>query len=121
MKSIIFGGLTFLLISTTFSPAYSREVIVNNSKALSDISEVTNAIKPFEIAGLAYQGQLRNQGIPGYASLLQAYQTRQISAKDVVRSAVLANKLPSHFLNDQAYINAVRNSLDGFVRNNFIN
>ncbi|MCC5634433.1 hypothetical protein LC593_00925 [Nostoc sp. CHAB 5844] len=121
MKSIIFGSLSLFLISTAIAPAYGREKTVINVAASGNISRLTTSIEPFNLVGLAYQGQLKNQGIPAYGSLVQAYLTRQISAKDVVRSAVLANKLPSQVLNDQEYINAVKDTLDGFARNNIIN
>ncbi|MBE9207338.1 hypothetical protein IQ244_12540 [Nostoc sp. LEGE 06077] len=120
MKNLILSSLSLLLISTAIAPAYGREKTVANSTALVSSEDFTTSIKPFNLVSLAYQGQLKNPGIPGYGSLLQAYETRQISAKDVVNSAFLANKLPSQFLNNREYINAVKNILDGFTRNNII-
>ncbi|MCC5642964.1 hypothetical protein LC607_08440 [Nostoc sp. CHAB 5824] len=121
MKSLIFGSLSLLLISTAIAPAYGKQQAAVNSPVLDSTSSFAVSIKPFDLVGLAYQGQLKNQGIPGYSGLIQNYKTRQLTAKDIVRSAVLAKKLPSEVLNDQGYINAVKNILDGFARDNMVN
>ncbi|MDZ7959578.1 MAG: hypothetical protein RMY34_17125 [Aulosira sp. DedQUE10] len=117
MKRLILSSLSLLLISTATAPVFASEKLAVNSTDLASNSPSTTRIEPFNLVGLAYQGYFEDQGIPGYTELIQAYQTKEITAKDIVRIAVNTNKLPSEALNDQGYINAVKNTLDVFGRN----
>ena len=117
MKRLILSSLSLLLISTATAPVFASEKIAVNSTDLASNSLSTVRIEPFNLVSLAYQGYFENKGIPGYSELIVAYQAKQITPKDIVRSAVNANRLPSAALNDQEYINAVKNTLDGFGRN----
>ncbi len=53
---------------------------------------------PFSLVSLAYQGDLRSQGIPSYGALITAHCHKQISALDLVWKVVEANRLSSEFL-----------------------
>lgn len=71
-------------------------------------------ISPFNVAFLAYQGYLKEQGIPSAGGLIFEYQTGQLTAKDVVQAAIKANKLPAEVLGDQSYLSAVEADLISF-------
>ena len=64
---------------------------------------------PFSLVSLAYQGDLRSQGIPSYEALITAHRHKQISALDLVQKVVEANWLSSDLIN-QEYLKAVENS-----------
>ncbi|AFZ22462.1 hypothetical protein Cylst_0082 [Cylindrospermum stagnale PCC 7417] len=74
-----------------------------------------NHLKPFNVAFLAYQGYLKEQGIPSASALIFEYQTGKLTAEDVVKAAIKANKLPAQVLNDQSYLNAVESQLASFA------
>ncbi|KAF3884657.1 MULTISPECIES: hypothetical protein [Nostocales] len=111
MKSFILGSLSLLLLSTTTVPIVKAENRAANPNVLSGASSSTQ-IEPFNLVHLAYQGYLRDQGIPGYGALIMAYQVKQISAEDIVRSAVKSNILPPQAIDDRAYRNAVNLQLE---------
>ncbi|MDZ8189818.1 MAG: hypothetical protein RMX96_33915 [Nostoc sp. ChiSLP02] len=117
MKRLILSTLSLVLISTATAPVFASEKIAIGSTDIANNSLSTTGIEPFNLVGLAYQGYFEQQGIPGYNNLIVGYQTKEITAKDIVRSAVKTNRLPSEVLNDKGYINAVKNTLDGFGRN----
>lgn len=110
MKRLILGGLSVLLMSPT--PAVRAQTTRPIGPVESNINPSYVAqTRPFNLVFLAYRGYLRNQGIPGYAAFLIAYQLRRISAEDIVSSAVRANLVSSQVMDDQRYMNAVENHL----------
>ncbi|MUG97676.1 hypothetical protein F7734_37355 [Scytonema sp. UIC 10036] len=112
MKSIILGSLSLLLLSTTVAPIVKAENRAANTNVLSGTSPSATQIEPFNLVHLAYQGYLKDQGIPGYGALIMAYQVKQVSAEDIVRSAVKSNMLSPQVINDRAYNNAVNLQLE---------
>lgn len=62
---------------------------------------------PNDLVFLAYSGGLRNHGIPSYGSLIHAYASGRVTAQDLVRTAISANKLPPQVLMDAGYLNVV--------------
>ncbi|MEH1851180.1 MAG: hypothetical protein V7L11_05690 [Nostoc sp.] len=95
-----------LLAAITLIPGIAAAQTVTSS----NINQAVNSkvyLQLFNTAFLAYQGYLKNQGIPSAGALVFAYQTETLTAKDVVQAAVKDNKLPAEVLNDKDYINAV--------------
>lgn len=92
--------------------------IAINSNTLQNLSgNIASYLKPFDIAFLAYQGELKTQGIPSGSDLVFEYQRGNLSAVDVVKAAVNAKKLPVQVLNDKSYLNAVESQLQSFNTN----
>ena len=89
----------------------SAETISTNSNNLPNHSTRASYLQPFNAAFLAYQGELKAQGIPSGSALLFQYQTGNLTALDVVKAAVNAHKLPSQALNDRGYVNVVESQL----------
>ncbi|MHC0063098.1 hypothetical protein ACWATR_09240 [Nostoc sp. UIC 10890] len=90
------------------------ELIAINSNNLSTHSTNVSYLKPFDAAFLAYQGNLKAQGILSGSALVSQYQTGKLTALDVVKAAVNAKKLPVQALNDRGYLNAVESQLTSF-------
>ncbi|MCC5601974.1 hypothetical protein [Nostoc favosum] len=96
----------------------SDEFIAINSNNLFTHSTNVSYLKPFDAAFLAYQGNLKAQGIPSGSALVSQYQTGSLTALDVVKAAVNAKKLPAQALNDTGYLNAVEWQLTSFSNTN---
>jgi len=71
-------------------------------------------LQPFNLVYFAYQGNLKSQGIPSGSSLIFQHQKGNLKAKDLVKAAIDANKLPSQILQDQTYLSAVDVQLTSF-------
>ncbi|WP_375513864.1 hypothetical protein [uncultured Nostoc sp.] len=96
----------------------SGEPIAMNSNNLFTHSTNVTYLKPFDAAFLAYQGNLKAQGIPSGSALVSQYQIGSLTALDVVKAAVNAKKLPVQALNDTGYLNAVESQLTSFGNTN---
>jgi hypothetical protein len=66
---------------------------------------------PFNLVSLAYQGEYRTQGIPGFGSFQSATSIKTITAKDLVKAAIDANQLSPDTQTDRGYLNAVEQQL----------
>jgi hypothetical protein len=109
MKRLIVGGLSILLMSAAVVPAARAEVLSgNNDTQMDSTSKQVHQITPFNLVYRAYRGEFSEQGIPSYTRLLTAYETGEISAEDLVESAVNANRLPASKLSDESYLSAVQ-------------
>ena len=92
-------------------------IAINSNNLLTHFMNVTY-LKPFDAAFLAYQGNLKAQGIPSGSALVSQYRTGSLTALDVVKAAVNAKKLPTQALNDTAYLNAVELQLTSLGNTN---
>jgi hypothetical protein len=68
-------------------------------------------LTPFNLVSLAYQGEYRTQGIPGFGSFYSAVSSKNIVAKDLVKAAIASNQLTPDTQTDRAYLNAVEQQL----------
>ncbi|MEH2232727.1 MAG: hypothetical protein V7K71_24365 [Nostoc sp.] len=78
-----------------------------NPDALGSNSTNISYIQPFNLVNLAYQGGLKQQGIPSGGVFISEGQRGNITPKDLVKAAINAKKLPAQVLNNQDYISAV--------------
>ncbi|MBN3880482.1 MAG: hypothetical protein HWQ42_30350 [Nostoc sp. JL23] len=126
MKFTTLLNSALIIASMAFMPGIAGAQTVNNNNGGGQINTDINSntlrknptdtkyLQPFNIAFLAYQGYLKEQGIPSGGTLLFKYQTGYLTAKDVVQAAIRANKLPAEVLNDQGYVNAVELQMRSF-------
>jgi hypothetical protein len=68
-------------------------------------------LTPFNLVSLAYQGEYRMQGIPGFGSFKSGISSEIITAKDLVKAAIDANQLTPDAQTDRGYLNAVEQQL----------
>ncbi|ARV57264.1 hypothetical protein BZZ01_00255 [Nostocales cyanobacterium HT-58-2] len=115
MKRILFVGLSAI---TTFSltafPVLAQSQISPSqeiSTTFTTYKAPASEISPNNLVFLAYRGALGSKGIPSYVNLLQAFYTGEVTAAQIVKSAVETNKLPVEMMSDESYISAVRTSL----------
>ncbi|MEH2354235.1 hypothetical protein [Nostoc sp.] len=93
---------------TQIATSNNGEPIAINSNNSSNLSY----LKPFDDAFLAYQSNLKAQGSPSGSALVSQYQTGNLTALNVVKTAVNAKKLPAQeALNYKGYLNVVESQL----------
>ena len=107
MKRFILAGLSVVLLSAATAPTVKAETMAVNSNMRDRIASSSYMLQPFNLVGLAYQGYLRDQGVPSYGAFLSAYHGGEIHARDLVQSAIKNNRLPASTLEDENYLNAV--------------
>lgn len=116
---LIVGSIALLpAISGAQTATNNSGIIAINSNNLFTHSVNVSYLKPFDTAFLAYQGNLKSQGIPSGSALVSQYQIGNLTALDVVKAAVNAKKLPAQALNDRGYLNAVDSQLISFGNTN---
>jgi hypothetical protein len=76
---------------------------------------MANQLSPFNLAFLAYQGYLEDQGIPSDGDLRNAITSGTITAQDIMQAAVKANRLSEQTLGDQGYRNNLEVQLKGLT------
>ncbi|MFW9260236.1 hypothetical protein [Nostoc sp. CALU 546] len=113
-SALIFASITLVpgIASAQTATTNTSETIVINSNNLSSNSTAVSYLQPFNLVTFAYQGGLQQHGIPSGGELVFKTLNRNIIAKDVVKAAVNADKLPSQVLNDQSYLSAVNLELN---------
>ncbi|MBG1260981.1 hypothetical protein [Nostoc commune] len=118
LVTLINSGLLFAFITLVPGIAGAQTATNNsseiaiNSNNLSSNSTSVSYLQPFNLVTFAYQGGLKQHGIPSGETLIFKTQNRNIIAKDLVKAAVNADKLPSQVLNDQNYLSAVNLQLN---------
>ncbi|MBG1244039.1 hypothetical protein [Nostoc sp. NZL] len=112
-SALIFAAITLVPgIAGAQTATTNGSEIVINSNNLSSKSTSVNYLQPFNLVTFAYQGGLKQHGIPSGGELVVETLNRNIIAKDLVKAAVNADKLPSQVLNDQNYLSAVNFQLN---------
>ncbi|MCC5651725.1 hypothetical protein LC609_18200 [Nostoc sp. XA013] len=118
LVTLINSGLIFAFISLVPGIAGAQTATNNtseiaiNSNNLSSSPTSVSYLEPFNLVTFAYQGGLKQHGIPSGETLVFQTLNRNIIAKDLVKAAVNADKLPSQVLNDQNYLSAVNLQLN---------
>jgi hypothetical protein len=118
LVTLVNSGLIFAFITLVPGIAGAQTATNNtsgiaiNSNNLSSSSTSVSYLEPFNLVTFAYQGGLKEHGIPSGGTLVFQTLNRNIIAKDLVKAAVNADKLPSQVLNDQNYLSAVNLQLN---------
>lgn len=119
MHRLVVGSLSFLLMSLAITPAVRAEIpnVRSSDSTVENSRSAQEQTTPFKLVTLAYQGFFQEQGIPSAGGLLQAYRAGDISAEDLVRGAIEANRLSAEVLDDREYMTAVQSYLNVLVNN----
>jgi hypothetical protein len=78
---------------------------------LPNITSKAVEANAFDLTSLARNGYLQGQGIPSDRQLSWEFETGRITAEDIVKAGVQANRVSPEALNDQAYIRAIEYNL----------
>ncbi|MEH2178457.1 hypothetical protein [Nostoc sp.] len=116
MQRSISVPLTTLLLFAAILPAAAQTQTSSTSLNTYVANQPrANQLRPFNLAELAYQSYLKDQGIPSSGALLNAIASETITAQDIIQAAVKANRLSEQTLNDQGYRHNLENQLQGFT------
>ena len=116
MRRSISGLLTTLLLFAAILPAAAQaQTALTSLNPYAANQPKANQIRPFNLADLAYQGYLKDQGIPSNGALMSAIASGTITAQDIIQAAVKANRLPEQTLNDQGYRHNFEDQLQAFT------
>lgn len=107
MRKWLAAGVSTLLMTSGLFVAASMPAQASDDTADSDYR-----ITPFQLIGLAHQGTLSKQGIPGYAGLRSKYRQEEIQAKDLVEAAIESGRLPDSAMDDEDYLDSVETQLN---------
>lgn len=109
--------LTTLLLCAAILPAAAQTQTAPTSfNPYIAKQPYTNQLNSFNLATLAYQGYLKNQGIPSNGALMSAIASGTITAQDIIQAAVKANRLPEQILSDRGYRHNLEDQLQGFTQ-----
>jgi hypothetical protein len=90
---------------TTLPPIMANTIVANPPPVIPP--------NPFNLAHLAYEGYLKDEGIPNAAALLDALASGAITVQDILQAALKANLIPSQTFSDQRYRNNLEDQLKG--------
>lgn len=109
MKRFLPSSLAVIVISLAINTCVEAkgkpEIITKSVTQLNN--NHSEYITPFELVGTAYQGQYRMQSIHGFGSFVYDVKTGKITAKDLVKAAIEAKRLPSQAIADCNYLSNV--------------
>jgi hypothetical protein len=74
-----------------------------------------NQLNPFNLTFLAYQGYLKDQGIPSNGAFINAIASGKVTAQDLMQAAVKANRLPEQTLTNPGYRSALEAQMNGLT------
>jgi hypothetical protein len=111
VKRILLAGLSVLMMSTTAPAVAETHTVQNGAIAQATENKAVRQLSPKELVTMAERGEFREQGIPSHGRLADAAATRRITATDLVKVAIAAEKLSPETMNDTRYLNAVANFL----------
>jgi hypothetical protein len=85
----------------------TRTGVIAMSTAKIDNAPANTKLTPFGLVSLAYQGEYRMQGVPGFGSFKSGVSSKTITATDLVKAAIISNQLSPDTQTDRVYLNAV--------------
>jgi hypothetical protein len=120
MRRFVPTLITTLLLSVALLPTavHAQTTVSTVSPNPSMASQLANQLSPFDLVSLAYQGYLKDQGIPEAGALISAIASGKITAQDMIQGAVKANRLPAPMLSNQSYRYHLEGQLRGLTEDN---
>ncbi|MBE9011509.1 hypothetical protein IQ250_14970 [Pseudanabaenaceae cyanobacterium LEGE 13415] len=103
--------LTSVLLPVSIAKA---ESIAATTSTASAVTVTDPLLSPYNVVTLAYQGYFREQGLRGYGVFTDGCNQGTLTATDVVKAAIRANRLPEGILSDRGFMNAVDANMKTF-------
>lgn len=104
MNRTLLGGFVLLLSTMQMLSAVNAQPL---SQSVAERTVIGEPITPVNLVYTAYRGQFEREGIPKFNRFVTQYQSRQLTAEDLVRAAIQARRLPGNALSDRHYISNV--------------
>lgn len=110
MKRWIFTSGCSLLVAviSTLTAPQANAMVANSPLTIHQTT-------PFNLAYLAYRGNLAAYGIPSYNALLFALRSGQLDADEIVDRAVAAHLVTPGTSNDREYVAALEGMLQDLL------
>ena len=114
MKRVMFALASALLVSGSAIPAAVAGMSQDSAQtvAVPSVDEVT----PFDLTYFTYSGGLEDYGIRGGTFLVSDFRAGDISAQEIVETAVAQDLVSSNALTDPMYIDQVDDFLNSLTR-----
>jgi hypothetical protein len=107
MKRTLLTSLSVLMLSVLVTPAANAipqvESNLQGKQSIAMNSAGDSNLSPNTLVSLAYRGEFRDQGIPGYGLL----EPSRVTAESLVKVAIEAGRLSPEVLSDEGYLNVV--------------
>ncbi|WP_208352901.1 hypothetical protein, partial [Aetokthonos hydrillicola] len=110
-------GLSALVLSSVSISSARAEQAAYNPAVSNTTSAYEARVSPVKLVLLAYKGEFKSSGIPGYQQFQYALINRQVTAQDLVRGAVNSRLLPPQALTDKQLLKDVDSQLFNFAYN----
>ncbi|ACB50882.1 hypothetical protein cce_1532 [Crocosphaera subtropica ATCC 51142] len=116
IKYIIASGFSTAMLLNLASPALSSEdVAINlNLDSNRNYHTTTNSLGATSLVQLAYQGSLKNQGIPSHGGLVRSVMSGKVNAEILVTAAIAEGRVSPNTLYDKGYLDLVDLRLQSF-------
>lgn len=123
MKRLSAGTISALLLAGAIAPAAMADPDQSNYQAQSsqpsgsmDIGAVPTMeeVSPFDLAYFTYYGGMEDYGIDGGTFLVQDYRDGEITAEDIVQTAVENEFVEEEALDNPLYVESVNDFLRMF-------
>lgn len=98
--------------------ASSLLILALSVAAFAPAAQAEAKLTSFDVASLAYQGRLTENGIPGYGSLAAGVNSGTVTAEDVIQAAIASGRLSETTLDDGEFVTAVERHLQNLVEQN---
>ncbi|MGG6262972.1 hypothetical protein ACQ4M3_24135 [Leptolyngbya sp. AN03gr2] len=109
--------LTLVLVTTVLFPmpmVQAASTTANSTISPIPSNVAISSMSPYELVFMAYQGRFREQGLRGYGVFVDSCNQGNLTANDLVQTAIKAKLLPKSILDDVAYMNAVDANMKAF-------
>jgi hypothetical protein len=109
--------VTTLLLSMTILPTVAQSQTMPAESRLNAAAHPStlNQTSPFNLAHLAYQGYLKDQGVPEAGALMNAIASGTLTAQNIMQAAVKVNRLSEKTLSDRGYRHQLEVQLNGLM------
>lgn len=114
MRRLTFGVISALILTGTAAPAAMAEV--NQGETQTMAVPTTEEVTPFDLTYLTYSGGLEDYGIEGGNFLIENFRSGEISAQDIVSTAVAQELVSDNALDNSLYIDQVDDFLQTLAR-----
>ena len=121
------SGICATAIAATISvlnvfPASANTVTSNNQKEnytlVNSEQSSINQISPANLVESAYRGAFKDQGIASYNTFLTEIREGELTASNLVNSAIAAHKLSPDIVNNSGYMHQINIALQDLARSN---
>lgn len=99
---------SLITLSMIVTLSWTSSVLAESPETIDSQKAEPMAITPYALVTAAYQGRLRDRGIPAGGKLITAVHTNQVQAQDLVEGAIAQGRLPATTLNDSSYLRHIR-------------